>query len=84
MEIEGGKKNEPIICSDKQSIYAKSAFTLVHESSTWSDENKFIQALKPVKIVRDFVNSVEHPNDVSVHIRIKRTGDTVFNCYTNN
>ena len=70
MEIEGGKKNESINCSDKQSIYVRSAFTLNHESSSWNDENKFIQALKPVKKVRDLVNSVGFPNDVSVHIRM--------------
>lgn len=73
MEIEGGKKNEPINCGKQQSIYVRSAFTLSHDSSTWSIENKFIQSLKPVKKIRDLVNSVEFPSDVSVHIRMGET-----------
>ena len=70
MEIEGGKKNEPLSCDGKKSIYVRSAFTLSHQSSSWNAENKFIQDLKPVKRIRDLVNSVDHPNDVSVHIRM--------------
>ena len=75
MEIEGGKKNEPINCGEQQSIYVRTAFTLSHKSSSWNDENKFIQALSPVQRVRDLVNSVAFPNDVSVHIRMGEISD---------
>ena len=75
MEIEGGKKNEPINCGEQQSIYVRTAFTLSHKSSSWDDENKFIQALNPVQRVRDLVNSVAFPHDVSVHIRMGEISD---------
>ena len=70
MEVEGGTKNAPIKFVNNKSIYIRSAFTLVHDSSNWSAENKFIQTLKPVERVRELVHSVLHPNDVSVHIRM--------------
>ena len=70
MEVEGGTKNAPIKFVNNKSIYIKSAFALVHDASIWSAENKFIQALKPVKRIRELVHSVHQPTDVSVHIRM--------------
>ena len=70
MEIEGGRKDEPIECNSLKSIYVRSAFTLCHPSSEWDRENEFLQALTPIQKIRELVSSAKNNNDISVHIRM--------------
>lgn len=70
MAIEGGEKNTLIRSEQMNDIYARSAFVLNSPHSKWARENRFIQSLKPVQPVLELVNSVRHPNDVSVHVRM--------------
>ena len=65
MEIEGGRKDEPIECNSLKSIYVRSAFTLCHPSSEWDRENEFLQALTPIQKIRELVSSAKNNNDIS-------------------
>jgi glycosyltransferase involved in cell wall biosynthesis len=71
MTVEGGAKGELILSESDRDIYARSAFVLNSPHSSWEAENRFIQALRPVEAVLALVNSVRHPNDVSVHVRME-------------
>jgi hypothetical protein len=71
MTIEGGVKNAPIRSNGTMDIYARSAFVLNSPHSDGTRENLFIQTLHPVEAVLAMVNSVRHPNDVSVHVRME-------------
>ena len=71
MEIEdGAKKDAPLDLSWGGDIYARAAYVLNAEPSTWESENRFLRALTPVDAVRDLVASVRTPNDVSAHVRM--------------
>lgn len=71
MEIEeGAQKDEQIDLSWGGDIYARAAYVLNAEPSTWESENRFLRALTPVEAVRDLVASVRAPNDVSAHVRM--------------
>lgn len=71
MTIEGGKKNELIVDNCASDIYVRSAYVLNSPHSDWKRENHFIRSLRPVEAVQVLVNSVRHPNDVSVHVRME-------------
>lgn len=71
MEIEkGGVKDAPLDLSWSGDIYARAAYVLNAEPSNWTTENQFLRALDPVAAVRDLVNSVRQPNDLSAHVRM--------------
>ncbi|MEP0941589.1 MAG: hypothetical protein ABJH20_07725, partial [Rhizobiaceae bacterium] len=71
MEIEqDAHKNAPLDLSWGGDIYARAAYVLNAEPSTWEHENRYLRALKPVEFVRNLVASVRTPNDVSAHIRM--------------
>ncbi|MEP1423150.1 MULTISPECIES: glycosyltransferase [Alphaproteobacteria] len=71
MEIEqDAHKDAPLDLSWGGDIYARAAYVLNAEPSTWEHENRFLRALKPVEFVRNLVASVRTPNDVSAHIRM--------------
>ena len=71
MEIEdGAEKDAPLDLSWGGDIYARAAYVLNAEPSTWESENRFLRALTPVEAVRDLVASVRTPNCVSAHVRM--------------
>lgn len=71
MEIEeGSQKDAPLDLSWGGDIYARAAYVLNAEPSTWENENRFLRALTPVETIRDLVASVRTPNDVSAHVRM--------------
>ncbi|WOI31300.1 glycosyltransferase [Sulfitobacter dubius] len=71
MEIEeSAQKDAPLDLSWGGDIYARAAYVLNAEPSTWESENRFLRALKPVQSVRNLVASVRTPNDVSAHVRM--------------
>lgn len=70
MEVEeGGQKDAPVLDTGGD-IYARSAYVLQSPHSTWDDENRFLRALTPVAAVREMVEAVRTPNDVSAHVRM--------------
>lgn len=71
MSIEGGDQAVSIRIDSTKDIYARSAYVLKSPHSDWKRENRFIQSLQPVEAVLALVNSVRHPNDVSVHVRME-------------
>jgi hypothetical protein len=71
MEIEeGGLKDAPLDLSWSGDIYARAAYVLNAAPSNWTTENQFLRSLDPVAAVRDLVNSVRQPNDLSAHVRM--------------
>ena len=71
MEIEdGAEKDAPVDVADSASLYARSAYVLNSPLSSWEDENRFLQALKPVAEVQEMMAGVRTPNDVSAHVRM--------------
>lgn len=71
MEIEdGAEKDAPVDTAGSASLYARSAYVLNSPLSTWEDENRFLQTLKPVAEVQEMVAGVRTPNDVSAHVRM--------------
>lgn len=67
----GALKGAPITVRENRAIYARTAFVLNSEHSNWGSENRFIQSLRPVEFIRDLVDSVRNPNDVSAHVRME-------------
>ncbi|MEM9964538.1 MAG: galactosyltransferase-related protein, partial [Asticcacaulis sp.] len=65
------EKGRLIDDTDTRDIYARSAFTLNSPHSHWESENSFLKQLSPVAPVRNLLNSVRHPNAVSVHVRME-------------
>lgn len=71
MEIEeGAQKDAPLDPNLTGDIYARSAYPLKSEHTSWREENTFLQSLIPTLGVRDLVSSVAGPNDLSVHVRM--------------
>jgi hypothetical protein len=71
MFVEGGEKNKLIADNSGKDIYIRSAFVLNSPHSNYDNENRFIQSLRPTSTILQLVNSVRHPNDLSVHIRME-------------
>ncbi len=67
----GARKDEPIRLDDATPIYARAAFVLNSPASTWELENRFLQGLTPIDAIRDLINAVRHPNDLSAHVRME-------------
>lgn len=71
MEVEeGAQKDAPLDLSWGGDIYARAAYVLNAEPSSWESENRFLKALRPTATVRDLVAGVRTPNDVSAHVRM--------------
>jgi hypothetical protein len=68
---KGAEKDKLIDLSNDRDIYARAAFVLNHPHSSWDSENRLLQTLTPIEAVRDLVNSVRHPNDLSAHVRME-------------
>lgn len=71
MTAEGGIKNEPIRAEAKRDLYLRAAFVFVSPHSHWEADKRFLQGLTPVEAVQTLVESVRHPNSVSVHVRME-------------
>ena len=74
IEIEDGAVfEEPVLPAPEAvqgDVFVRSAYSLV---SGWTDmeaEDRVLRALRPNAAVQDMINSVAHPSDVAVHIRI--------------
>lgn len=74
MEIEPGSVfEEPILAQTPDpggDVYVKSAYTLVSPHADHAAEQRFLHALVAAPQVQELVNTVRHPNDVAMHIRI--------------
>ena len=72
MEVEpASAKDQPIAIGALRDIYLRSAYPLVHPSSTWDSENAILRRFRPNAVVQDLVSSVRQPNDMSIHIRME-------------
>lgn len=72
MEVEAdSRKDAPIALNSFQDVYLRSAFPLVHRCSSWATQNQWLRDLQPTDVVRDLVDSVRSPNDLSIHIRME-------------
>ncbi len=70
MEVEEGDKGaliDPMLTGD---IYVRSAYVLNSPFSSWDVENRFLKDLSPVERVKELVQGVRTPNDVSAHVRM--------------
>lgn len=82
MEIEeGSNRGAPVMLEPGVSAYARSAYVLHHPASDWTAENAFLRRLTPTRTVRDLVDSVHTPNDVSVHVRMEAAPCTDIHSY---
>lgn len=71
MEIEpGAEKDRVLDLATQQDIYARSAYVLNSQLTSWDKENAYLKTLRPVERVNELVASVRSPNDVSAHIRM--------------
>lgn len=71
MEIEpGAEKDRVLDMTTNQDIYARSAYVLNSNLTSWEKENAYLKTLCPVERVNELVASVRNPNDVSAHIRM--------------
>jgi GT2 family glycosyltransferase len=72
MEAEpGGEKDAPIVLNQDRDVYVRSAFVLNSPLSDWTGQNAFLRRLRPVEAVRDLVDSVKTPFELSVHVRME-------------
>lgn len=71
MEVEdGAKKDAPLDLGWGGDIYARAAYVLNADPSTWESENRFLRGLQPNGAVRNLLDRVRTPNDVSAHVRM--------------
>lgn len=72
MEIEPGAQfEEPLeVMQDPGDIYVRSAYPLTSAHSDFEAEQRFLRGLIPSVAVQDLVESVEHPSDLALHIRV--------------
>ncbi len=72
MEVEpDSAKDAPVEYSAFRDLYLRSAYPFVSRFSNWHTENAFLRTIEHNHIVRDLVNSVRNPNDLSIHIRME-------------
>jgi hypothetical protein len=72
MEVEpDGAKDTPIVYGAFRDIYLRSAYPFVSRFSNWHTENAFLRTIEHNHVVRDLVNSVRNPNDLSIHVRME-------------
>ena len=72
MEVEpDGTKDTPIAYGAFRDIYLRSAYPFVSRFSNWHTENAFLRTIEHNHVVRDLVNSVRNPNDLSIHVRME-------------
>ncbi|MBY6212236.1 glycosyltransferase [Microbulbifer agarilyticus] len=72
MEVElDAKKNQHIEVSSNTYTYVRSAYTLVHPSSTWDKENEFLKSLKPSQRVLDLISEISVSDCLAVHVRME-------------
>ncbi len=82
MEIEeGAEKDKPIEVSSTKYVYARAAYTFVHEASHWDAENEFIKALKPSKRVQDLIEPFNVSGCIAAHIRMEAGKGLDHNTY---
>lgn len=74
MEIEPGAVfEEPVLAQSPDpagDVYVRSAYTLVSPHANFDVEQRFLRGLIAAAPVQDLVNTVRHPNDVALHIRM--------------
>lgn len=74
MEIEAGSAfKAPVLAGDnvmQGDVYVRSAYTLKSPLTDPKLENQFMRALRPNSAVLDLIQTVAHPSDVAVHIRM--------------
>lgn len=74
MEIEPGSVfEEPILAQTPDpggDVYVKSAYSLISPHADFAAEQRFLHALVASDQVQELVNTVRHPNDVAMHIRM--------------
>lgn len=74
MEIESGAVfEEPVLAQTPDpggDVYVKSAYSLVSPHADFEAEQRFLRSLVASAAVQDLVNTVRHPNDVALHIRM--------------
>ncbi|WP_298637103.1 glycosyltransferase [uncultured Umboniibacter sp.] len=72
MELEQGHiKDELINFPPSGDIVIRSAYTLNHPSSSWTEDNLFLQALKPTSSVQEILDSVYYKAGIGCHIRMQ-------------
>ncbi len=82
MEIEdGAEKDKPIVVKPTKYVYARAAYTFVHEASHWEAENEFIKALKPSKQVLDLIAPFNVNGHIAAHIRMEAGAGLDHNTY---
>lgn len=75
MELEPGACFEaPILpgaeAAPGQSVYVRSAYTLVSPHRSMAREQDFLRRLRPAAAVRALIDGVPHPSQVAAHIRM--------------
>ncbi|WP_299421893.1 hypothetical protein [uncultured Shimia sp.] len=74
MEVEEGARFQaPIFIQpefESGDIYVRSAYTLNSPLRRFDDEQRFLKGLVPSRSILELIGQVDHPSDVSVHIRM--------------
>lgn len=72
MEIEEGASfQEPVVLDDiAGDVYVRSAYGLESALRDIAAEVRFLRGLRPSSAVLNLVNTVPHPSDVAVHVRM--------------
>lgn len=87
MEIEeGAVKDAVIILTTGKDIYARSAYVLSSEHTSWDNENIFLRNLKPSESVLNLVRPFDTSKKIGAHVRMEAGKGVDHNSYdsTNN
>lgn len=72
MEIEEGSNKDSVIkLEEGRDIYARSAYVLNSEYTSWEKENNFLQTLKPTDQVLKLLEPYDVSNSIGAHIRME-------------